>query len=149
MEGRFGQPAFVEGAVTMDVKQLPRPEVQDNGGLSLQIDEALARLRKLGIRVPCPSEVREYLLSYPDTVGALEQIGEVAAAEMGSTTELTLELYRDAEAADEYLTIYARQAEYQDTDLDEIDRVRELYEPYITGVSGWILLAPDYRPVAA
>ena len=124
--------------------------VEKGGGdYALEVEGVLRRLRKFGIRIPRPSEVREYLREYPDTVGALERIGEIAAAELGTTAELSLELYRDFETRDKYLTVYARQADDDDTLLDEIDRVRELYEPYIRDVSGWILLAPDFRPVAA
>jgi hypothetical protein len=119
------------------------------GDLAPQVAAVLRRLRKLGLRVPHPGEVQEYLLAYPDTIPALAGIGEVAAARLGDHAQLSLELYRDFETADQYLSIYARQAEYQDDLMDEIDGAREEYEPYLRDVSGWILLTTDFRPVAA
>jgi hypothetical protein len=134
----------------MSTKLARAPVVEQIGDdLMPEVEGVLRRLRKVGIGVPHPSEVQGYLLSHPDTIPALAGVGEIAAAALGTIAELSLELYKDFETRDEYLTVYARQAEYQETLLDEIDRARELYEPYIRDVSGWILLTTDFRPVAA
>ena len=111
-----------------------------------QAAAALCRVADLGINVPCTSEVAGYLVKHLDTLSALERVAAVAAARLADHAQLSLELYRDPETADKYLSIYVCQTEYQDELLEQIESVWDEYDPYLRDVSGWILTTTDFRP---
>jgi hypothetical protein len=61
--------------------------------------------------------------------------------------KLFLEIYRDPEIHDEYLTIYIRKNEYEKMILDRIDEAMSEFEPALGSASGWLLVTTDFmRP---
>jgi hypothetical protein len=114
--------------------------------LSLTVESALLDLRTHEVRVPKSWEVREYLLRYTDVIPVILQAVISARQAFGQQLELTLECYRDPEATDAYLTMYARPTEYDDRFLERIHALRAGYESQLTDKSGWFLLTTDFRP---
>jgi hypothetical protein len=58
-----------------------------------------------------------------------------------------LELYRDPEIDDEYLTLYVRQRRYDaDKLLEEIEDLRAGSQAALRETSGWLLVTTDFRP---
>ena len=66
--------------------------------------------------------------------------------EFGSTSEITLDIAHDYENSDRCLVVYVRQKKYEDDIITRMDRICDLYEPNLKGLSGWLLLTTDYRP---
>ena len=60
-------------------------------------------------------------------------------------TQLSLEVYHDPEIEDEYLTLYVRQADYDEHVLSTIEDIRAGYEGELAGRSGWLLVTTDFR----
>ena len=70
------------------------------------------------------SKVRDYLLHHSDTADVVETICKAASERFEEHTQLSLEVYRDPEIRDEYLTLYVRQENYDDEQLfNTIDEV--------------------------
>ena len=74
------------------------------------------QLAAQGITVPRSREVNAYLRQHPDLAELVPMLCAEARREFGRATELSLEVYRDPEVDDSYLTLYVRQANYE-TDL--------------------------------
>ncbi len=79
-------------------------------------------------------------------VGFLEPICKRARKHFRPDVELSLEVYRDPEIDDEYLTLYVRQSEYDLTIMDRIDEVREQLAALLNHVSGSLLITTDFCP---
>lgn len=111
------------------------------------VEDALSALGSTRVTIPRPAEVREYLVQYPDMIALLLQVAVSASRRFGPATELSLELYRDPEIDDEYLTLYVRQRRYDaDTLLDEIEDLRAGCQAPLGETSGWLLVTTDFRP---
>ena len=63
----------------------------------------------------------------------------------GSDNELSLELYKDPEFEDRYLTLYMRQEEYLPDTMDRIEAVRRQFDEALENVSGQLLITTDFR----
>jgi hypothetical protein len=62
-----------------------------------------------------------------------------------ANVQLALELYRDPEIDDTYLTLYARSRDY-DLDLRRAIRTVSVKRaPYVRGLSGHILVTSDFQ----
>ena len=59
--------------------------------------------------------------------------------------ELSLELYKDPEVDDRYLTIYVRQKNYDSEIIKRIDKVSERFDDLLEKVSSFLLLTADSR----
>lgn len=114
--------------------------------LTSQIEEVLSHLQEYWITIPKPTEVRYYLIRYPDLCNILPHICKIARDQFGIQTQLSLEIYSDPEIEDEYLTLYIRQQDYDQDILDKIEDIRAQYEAILSGKSGWFLLTTDFRP---
>jgi len=123
-----------------------KPLIPTGTPVTRQVEDVLFALRSKGIAIPRPADVRDYLVQYPDIIDLLLQVGFSASRRFGPATELSLELYRDPEIDDEYLTLYVRQASYDEHILDEIEDVSAEYERELAGRSGWLLVTTDFRP---
>jgi hypothetical protein len=98
-----------------------------------------------GILVPQPPEVAHYLLENPGLDSALPAIFAEARKAFGPETELSLELYRDREVDDRYLTLYVRQEAYQPGFFDKIERVSAIFNDSLTDLPGYFLLTSDFH----
>lgn len=113
-------------------------------GLTVQIEAALQELMRQGISLPEPSGVRRYLLKNPDLIALLKVVTKTAVRMFHDGSQLSLELYKDPEMDDEYLTIYVRQAYYDADILGRIEELSQLVEPSLADQAGWLLITTDF-----
>jgi hypothetical protein len=92
------------------------------------------------------SAVRHYLREHPDLGDVVPALCEHVRAEFGSEAELALEIYRDPEIRDEYLTLYVRLAGYPPDMLERLDRAGLAFQARLTRARGYLLLTTDFRP---
>lgn len=95
---------------------------------------------------PDPEGVREYLTRFPDVIEVLRLACEGTAKRLGGGAELSLELYRDPEVEDEYLTLQVRQEEYDEDIVDKIDELWAEYAEALSRASGWLSVSTDFQP---
>ena|SRR5215471_6766288 len=110
------------------------------------IENALTAVQSAGISIPDPQDIYSYLSAHRDMLRALRIASKACAATFGSGTQLSLELYRDPEIDDEYVTIYARQQPYEDNILDLVDAVSEEVSPELKDITGWLHITTDFKP---
>ena len=65
--------------------------------------------------------------------------------EFGQDAELSLELYRDPEIADQFLTLEVRQDQYDTNIVERLDRISGEFADELEHCSGDILLTTDFR----
>jgi len=112
----------------------------------LDVDACVATLHSMGVRVPQSGEVKAYLLAHADLLGALREIAGRTMARCAPRDEVSLELYRDPEAHDEYLTMYLRQRQYAADAWQLIEELGEATGALLAGSSGWVLVTTDFQP---
>jgi len=89
------------------------------------IEELLEHLNSEQIVIPNSEEVRKYLRQYPDIIDLVGFASDETRDRFAPSIQLSLELYRDPEFEDEYLTLYVRQEKYADDIMDIIDEIRD------------------------
>jgi len=111
-----------------------------------EIEDLLSRVQSAVVTVPDPAKVADYLLAHLDMGGVLLSACGAACKSFGPDMQLSLEVYRDPEIDDEYLTLYVRPKKYDSTLLDRIDTVRAEYQGNLADKSGWFLVTTDFQP---
>jgi hypothetical protein len=96
--------------------------------------------------VPDRKAVGAYLRRHRDLAARLPSVCDAARKEFGPEVELALELYRDPEIRDHYLTLYVRLDSYDGKTMGRIDRVSRNLERRLAQTSGYLLLTTDFRP---
>ncbi len=125
------------------------PTVMDppaDTALTSQIETVLTWAHSQHLLIRRPSEVREYLLDHRDMIVPLATACAATSQRFGAVAQLSLEVYRDPEIDDEYLTIYVRQGRYDDNILEVIESTWSEFEGTLVGRCGWILLTTDFGP---
>jgi len=72
----------------------------------LSIETMLEYLASIQVIVTNPEEVCDYLSRYPDIIELVMLACEETRSRFLLSTQLSLELYRDPEIDDQYLTLY-------------------------------------------
>ena len=104
-------------------------------------------VRSFGVLCPNRQQVRKYLEEHPGLSAIVARLCERSRQEFGPQAELSLELYRDPEIEDRYLTLYVRQDSYPVDLIDQIERVSRPFRRPLARLSGHVLLATDFsRP---
>jgi hypothetical protein len=98
------------------------------------------------VLVPDLKAVRAYLKRHDELAAQLPAVCDAARKEFGAEAELALELYRDPEISDHYLTLYVRLDCYDSETMSRIDRVSGSFERQLAQTSGYLLLTTDFRP---
>jgi hypothetical protein len=111
-----------------------------------KIEAMLAALQQYQIVIPRPAEVRDYLLRYPEMTDRLPVVCATARKHFPLPAQLSLELYRDPEIDDQYLTLYVRQRDYDGSLMEEIDKVCEECRPTLEWSKGRLLVTTDFGP---
>jgi|GEM_PF-1489539 len=120
---------------------------QVSASVASRTEEDLRELRDLGVKIPNPAEVKEYLRRYDDMLGLVSAVCRVARTEcFPNGTQLSLELYHDPEIEDEYLTLYVRQEDYERDILKKIKAILSGYGDRLADKSGWFLVTTDFEP---
>lgn len=108
--------------------------------------DALLSLRAHQVTLPNRRSVRRFLEAAPTIAEFLPPLCERLRCEFGPKAELSLELYRDPEIKDEYLTLYVRETRYTADILDRIDRATQAFGKKLERASGSLLITTDFRP---
>jgi hypothetical protein len=90
-------------------------------------------------------EVMDYLDKHRDLTQLLPDICARVREAFGQETELALQLYRDPEIEDCYLTLYVRQERYDPKIIERIEAVSSDFHDLLSAVEGHFLLATDLR----
>jgi hypothetical protein len=106
----------------------------------------LSTLAQIGVAVRREDEVRDYLDSHADLLTPVEEVCRSARQEFGPDASLALEVYRDTEIEDEYLTLYVRLPSYPPDTLRKIRSVSEAHEQLLEDKSGTLLVTTDFCP---
>lgn len=90
--------------------------------------------------------VVDYSAKYPGFYDVLLYALMLTEEQFGKDAQISVELYKDPEFDDEYVTICVRQDSYDDDILDRIDAVCTEYEDALTNTSGWLVVTTDFQP---
>lgn len=130
----------------VDLTTYERSYSEGSVEITSQIEKALKWLLQKRIVVPQAGAVRDYLLRHFDMTDLLPSVCRIALRRFGIGARLSLELYRDPEIRDEYLTLYVRQERYDEHIMDIIEDVCAEYRDELTRRSSWLLVTTDFRP---
>ena len=109
------------------------------------VDAVLNSLHLLNIFIREPSRVRTYLMEFDDILVPLHSAGEITRQKFGRNYELSLEVFKDPEAKDEYLTLYVRTEAYPDNIMDILDSIDDQYGPMMADKKGYLLVTTDFQ----
>jgi len=113
-------------------------------GTTLEVKDVLEVLKAMHVMIPETSEVSEYLLAHSDLGSLIPPICCKLIKTFPEDAKLFLEIYRDPEIHDEYLTLYIRKNVYEEQILDCIDEAMAEFEPALGSASGWLLVTTDF-----
>ncbi len=113
-------------------------------GRTQEVKDVLEVLKAMHVMIPEASEVSEYLLAHSDLSCLIPQICCKLIKTFPEEAKLFLEIYRDPEIHDEYLTIYVRKNVYEEQILDCIDEAMAEFELALGSASGWLLVTTDF-----
>jgi hypothetical protein len=119
---------------------------QPNIVITSQIEKGLNWLLHQNVLIPLPDSIRNYLLQHLDMLQYLQLVCKIALDRVGSSSQLSLEVYHDPEIQDEYLTLYIRRSHYDENISKLIDEVASECQEYLSDTSGWLLVTTDFRP---
>lgn len=107
--------------------------------------DVLDQLSVQDILLPQRTDLEAYLARHPDLASLLADMGKKVRAAFGPATELSLELYRDPEIDDCYLTLYVRQETYAADIIDRIDAMCGEFHSRLERAEGYFLMTTDFR----
>ncbi|MBN1234657.1 MAG: hypothetical protein JW999_01250 [Methanotrichaceae archaeon] len=113
-------------------------------GTTPDVKDVLEVLKAMHVMIPETSEVRGYLFAHPDLSCLIPPICCKLIKTFPEDAKLFLEIYRDPEIHDEYLTLYIRKNVYEEQILDCIDEAMAEFEPVLGSASGWLLVTTDF-----
>lgn len=94
-----------------------------------------------------PSKVRDYFRRYPEIAELSRDVSKLVHRRFDFRAQLSLEIQNDDVPDSEYLTIYIRVPEYDNSVMDRIREIRECYYDSLNNLTGWFLLTTDFsRP---
>ncbi len=105
----------------------------------------LKQLAESNVLLPNRPEVLGYARRHADLAALLPGIAAPVREFFGPDVELSLELYKDPEINDRYLTLYLRQQIFDPDLIDRIDEFRPRFYDELNQVSGHLLITTDYR----
>jgi hypothetical protein len=126
----------------IDIADLVRNSIN-----AVTIENSLLFLQSyLEFRFPNAEEVIDYLQRHRGVYDATLLACVLTDEEFGDRAQISLELYKDPEIDDRYLTIYVRQTEYEPDIIEKIDAISKQFASAITSESGYILVTTDFHP---
>jgi hypothetical protein len=126
-------PQLIKSIFRIEESQGPRPAV------------IIEQLNQYQVLVPTRPDVEAYVAMHPELGELLPEICNQVRQSLGQDAELSLELYRDPEFEDRYLTLYVRQRSYDAHIMDKIEAVSQRFNDKLEKVSGYLLLTTDFR----
>jgi hypothetical protein len=113
--------------------------------LTASIDALLRNLQQQGIVVQNIEDVNDYLESFPDMIEITDRV-ITATRRFLPNVKLILTLYVDPEIDDQYLVIYARATCYDESFIQQLERVGEVADSYLAYKRGWLQVTTDFAP---
>ncbi len=90
-------------------------------------------------------DIEAYLVDHRELEPLLDAICNKARVEFGNSTELSLQVYRDPEIEERYLTLYVRQETYDPVIIDRIETMCEAFHRELETTNGYLLVTTDFR----
>ncbi|RMG51407.1 MAG: hypothetical protein D6723_10735 [Acidobacteria bacterium] len=131
----------LETSITFQKEQEPQLSATS---LIEEINVLLEDLQKAEVRLGERERICEYLLQFPDLIEVIPQAVDAAQSHLPEA-RLFLEVYRDPEIEDQYLVLYARFQEYDESVVDRIEAAEREYLDLLTDKEGWLQLTTDFR----
>lgn len=131
----------------LDVKDHTIMETNSSWFEQTKESETLSGIRtmqRLDIKIPDYSDVMDYLILYPDILDLLLDACSSAKKEFQRQAQLSLEVFKDPESDDKYLTLYVRQEQYDTNILERIENISEKYYESLGGKRGWFIINTDF-----
>ena len=120
--------------------------MNSNEVLTPHMNEVLDEIARAGVLIPCQNDIAAYLQQHPDMTSLVAQLAFAAREQLPRDAQLSLELYRDPEIDDTYLTLYVRQRHYIHNLTKRTHAIMDEFDHELATCSGWLLLTTDYRP---
>ena len=98
----------------------------------------------MGIRVLTPDDVLQYFWENPHLIELTRDLARLARERLPEAI-LSLEISRDPEGDEEYIVIYARFRDYDETIVRKIRDVRKEFISRLSDEREWPLLTTDFR----
>jgi hypothetical protein len=105
----------------------------------------LDQLALENILIPRRDAVDQYIFLHCDLGQLLPAICAISRQHFGQDAELSLEVYKDPEIDDQYLTLYVRQTNYPSDIMHQIYGVARQFDDLLEKVSGYLLITTDFR----
>jgi len=122
---------------------------KDNRDFRSLAEQSFDELKNIpGLRFPEKDELLDYLDEYKELFTPLVFAAVASVEEFGTSSQISVELYRDPEIYDRYIVVYVRQYSYDDDIMDRIDMICNEYEKYISDTDGWMMITTDFKPPA-
>jgi hypothetical protein len=121
-------------------------QAQGSVGVTSNPKDVLQALLQQGVTIPRPLEVQGYLDRYPELCDILPVASKNVRERFDENVQLSLELYRDPEIEDEYLTLYVRQEHYDSDILNELNGIAASFDGQLRLTPGWFLITTDFQP---
>lgn len=112
--------------------------------ISDQIEGILRYFRSLGANIVSPNEVRDYLDRYPEIIEISRNVFDAVYQYFDFKAQLSLEIEDDEVPNSEYLVMYIRLPEYDNSVMDRIREIRDSYYALLDNTTGWFLLTTDF-----
>ncbi len=122
----------------------PITNLRYSSSITAEIEHVICGISGLVV-IPRPGEIREYLLRFPDIISILPCICFHTAMEFTTNDQISLELFRDRESEDRYLTLNIRQNTYAKDIMKQLERIWLNFESEIAKSKGWINITTDFR----
>jgi hypothetical protein len=91
-------------------------------------------------------EAYQYMFKYPDLPQFIQEVDDWIYAMFGSDYKSIVKVNSDGED-DSYLCMIIRVPVYNDSVMDRIREIREMYYPILDKVDLWFLLITDYGDI--
>ncbi len=129
---------------TSIIALIEHQKVEQTSSLVAEIESLLSQLQELGVGLGAQEEIREYLLKFPDLIEVIPLAINAARVHLPEA-QLFLEVYKDPEIEDQYLMLYVRVQNYDESVIERIEAAESDYIDLLIGKEGWLQMSTDFR----
>jgi hypothetical protein len=113
---------------------------------SISIEETLSKIDAMNAKIESLSKVRGYLDRYPEITEILSVVSEQVYQYFDYKAQLYLNINEDDDADSEYLALYLRVPNYDESVMHRIEKIQKGYYPLLDNATGWFLFTTDFLP---
>lgn len=113
---------------------------------SIRVEEVLNYFRDMKTVIEEPSKVRRYLYSHPEIADLSRFVAEKVSRYFDYSAQLCLTVNGDHNPDSEYLALFLRVPNYDDTVMDRIGNIQKSYFDLLSTMTGWFLFTTDFCP---